>query len=68
MRSVSPPFVVRASAISSFVVFAGSDGCTVSTNGVKPNSATGTMLLIGSNAGFCSADVAEKLADIIMIV
>ena len=33
-HSSGRPFVVRASAISSLVVFAGSDGCTVSTNGV----------------------------------
>lgn len=50
------------------MVFTGNDGCTVSTSGVKPTSATGTMALIGSNAGRCVAALDEKLADMIMIV
>jgi hypothetical protein len=55
-------------SISAFAVFVGSEGCTVSTKGVTPNSATGIMFLIGSNAGLCRAEVAEKLPDIIINV
>lgn len=65
---VSPPVFLPARAMSSLVDFTGSEGCTVNANGVKPNSATGTIALIGSHAGLCSAAVAEKLPDIIMIV
>ena len=36
--------------------------------GVMPNSMIGMIELIGSKAGFCVADVAEKLPDMIMIV
>ena len=49
------PGFERASAMSSFVLLDGSDGCTESTSGLKPISAIGARLAIGSNTGLCIA-------------
>jgi hypothetical protein len=49
---LSEPGFDFASAMNSFVVFAGTLGCTTSTIGVKPIIATGSKSLSGSYGWF----------------
>ena len=68
VAKASCPGRALASAISSFGVFAGTDGCSDSTSGLKPISITGAMSLTGSNDGFDNAAaVLQLLVEIMMV-